>query len=65
MKNAGFKLCFVSPELQNQTEKLNEYRDFFIKENINLDMVCTKSYNVDKWSSVNDIYVKDKKMFRL
>jgi hypothetical protein len=23
LKNAGFKLCFVSPELQNQNNKLN------------------------------------------
>lgn len=61
LKNAGFKLCFVSPELQNQTEKLNEYRDFFIKENITLDMVCTKSYNVDKWCANNNIYGKDKR----
>ena len=28
-KNMGYKLCFVSPELQNQTHKLEEYKDFF------------------------------------
>lgn len=49
LKEAGFKLCFVSPELQNQPEKIKEYRDFFKNENILLDMICTKSYNVEKW----------------
>jgi bifunctional N-acetylglucosamine-1-phosphate-uridyltransferase/glucosamine-1-phosphate-acetyltransferase GlmU-like protein len=55
LKDAGFKLCFVSPELQNQIEKLELYRDFFIKENIKMDMICTKSYNVKKWSNVQII----------
>lgn len=49
LKDAGFKLCFVSPELQNQGEKLIEYRDYFIKYNIKLDMICTKIYNIEKW----------------
>lgn len=49
LKDAGFKLCFVSPELQNQGDKLIDYRDYFIKNNIILDMVCTKIYNIEKW----------------
>jgi hypothetical protein len=49
LKDAGFKLCFVSPELQNQQEKLKQYKDFFNKENIVLDMICTKKYNINKW----------------
>ncbi len=53
LKQEGFKLCFVSPELQNQSEKLKEYKDFFEKENIIMDMICTKSYNIDKWKSNN------------
>jgi bifunctional N-acetylglucosamine-1-phosphate-uridyltransferase/glucosamine-1-phosphate-acetyltransferase GlmU-like protein len=51
LKRNGFKLCFVSPELQNQTEKLKEYKDYFNKENIIMDMICTKSYNVVKWQN--------------
>ena len=39
LKKAGFKLCFVSPELQNQPEKINQYRDYFIQNNIKLDMI--------------------------
>lgn len=49
LKKAGFKLCFVSPELQNQPEKIEIYRDYFIQNNIKLDMICTKVYNIDKW----------------
>jgi len=45
----NFKLCFVSPELQQQPEKLEEYKVFFKKNNIVFDMICTKYYNIDKW----------------
>jgi NDP-sugar pyrophosphorylase family protein len=53
LKDAGFKLCFVSPELQNQQHKLKEYKDFFKKENILLDMICTKKYNISEWERIN------------
>lgn len=56
LKSAGFKLCFVSPELQNQKEKINEYKDYFKKNNIFLDMICTKSYNVETWTD-NDVQI--------
>lgn len=49
LKNAGFKLCFVSPELQNQNNKLNEYKNYFSSNDIVLDMICTKEYNIEKW----------------
>jgi NDP-sugar pyrophosphorylase family protein len=52
LKKAGFKLCFVSPELQNQVENINLYRNFFINENIEMDMICTKYYNIGKWLNV-------------
>lgn len=50
LKDCGFKVCFVSPELQNQPHKINEYRDYFVKQNIHLDMVCTKVYNIPIWN---------------
>jgi bifunctional N-acetylglucosamine-1-phosphate-uridyltransferase/glucosamine-1-phosphate-acetyltransferase GlmU-like protein len=49
LKEAGFKLCFVSPELQNQPDKIVEYKIFFQEQQIVLDMVCTKKYNISKW----------------
>jgi bifunctional N-acetylglucosamine-1-phosphate-uridyltransferase/glucosamine-1-phosphate-acetyltransferase GlmU-like protein len=50
-KNAGFKLCFVSPELQNQNKQLENYRDYFYENNIILDMICTKYYNINRWNN--------------
>jgi hypothetical protein len=49
LKVAGFKLCFVSPELQQQPEKIEEYKTYFKANHIELDMICTKVYNIDKW----------------
>lgn len=49
LKNLGYKLCMVSPELEAQPEKIQAYRDYLEKEDIEMDAVCTKSYNIDKW----------------
>ena len=49
LKKNGFKLCFVSPELQNRDEKLEEYRDYLQNNFIRPDMICTKSYNIPRW----------------
>jgi bifunctional N-acetylglucosamine-1-phosphate-uridyltransferase/glucosamine-1-phosphate-acetyltransferase GlmU-like protein len=54
LKQQGFQLCFVSPELQNQGEKMKEYKDYFKKENIVMDMICTKSYNIEKWKKTEN-----------
>ena len=49
LKNMGYKLCFVSPELQGQPEKIEEYAGNIKKRNINFDAICTKIYNIDGW----------------
>ena len=49
LKNMNYKLCFVSPELQNQPEKIEHYKRYFQENNIVLDMICTKYYNINKW----------------
>lgn len=49
LKNKGFKLCLVSPELQGQSEKLQEYKSYLKDENILLDAICTKIYNIPEW----------------
>jgi hypothetical protein len=43
------KTCIVSPELQKQPEKIEEYRDYIISNNIFPDLICCKSYNIIKW----------------
>jgi hypothetical protein len=49
LKDTGFKLCFVSPDLQQQPEKIEKYKNYFNDNNIKLDMICVKKKNIDKW----------------
>ncbi len=48
------RLCLVSPELQGQSTKINEYASQLQKMNIQLDAVCTKLPQIvnDSWPSV-------------
>ena len=32
LKELGYKLCFVSPELEAQEEKIDEYRQYLAKQ---------------------------------
>ncbi len=45
----NLKICLVSPELQNQNEKTDEYINILNKNNIKIDAVCSKEYNISKW----------------
>ena len=49
IKNMGYKLCLVSPELQGQPEKIELYAKQIKDEKIEFDAICTKEYNVEKW----------------
>lgn len=49
LKNLGYKLCMVSPELEGQPEKLKEYKAFIEENGIIMDAICTKMYNFEKW----------------
>jgi hypothetical protein len=49
LKEAGFKLCLVSPELQNRESDIENYKNYLLKENIIFDAICTKVYNIPKW----------------
>ncbi len=48
LKEAGFKLCLVSPELQGRPEELKAYQETLEKNSWRFDAVCTK--RVDLWS---------------
>lgn len=43
------KICIVSPELQGQIEKIDEYRKILCEKNIIPDAICCKIYNIIKW----------------
>lgn len=49
MKALGYKLCFVSPELQGQAERLEDYKKETCNKNIIFDAICSKEYCIKKW----------------
>ena len=51
MKKLGYKLCLVSPELQGQEEKIQVYKKQLKEMDIIFDAICTKIYNIEKWSN--------------
>lgn len=50
LKKLGYKLCFVSPELEGRDEDIESYKSQFIKQGIEMDAICTKVYNVNRWN---------------
>jgi len=49
IKKENKNICLVSPELQKQSEKIQTYREYIIKNNIIPDMICTKVYHIIDW----------------
>lgn len=49
LKESGFKLCLVSPELQGREKDILDYKKYLKENNIVFDAICTKIYNIEKW----------------
>ena len=49
LKDSGFSLCLVSPELQGQEDKISDYKKYLADNDIVFDAVCTKYRNIEKW----------------
>jgi len=49
-KNANLKTCLVSPELQGRDSDVENYKKYVLDKNIELDAICTKEYNIPRWS---------------
>lgn len=49
LKDLGYKICIVSPELQGQQEKIKEYKKYLIDNNIIFDAICSKINNLYEW----------------
>ena len=49
LKSLGYKLCFVSPELEGREKDIEDYKLYLEKENMIMDAICTKYHNVEKW----------------
>lgn len=52
MKELGYNICLVSPELQGQPEKIELYGEQILQERIDWDAICTKIYNIGKWKDI-------------
>jgi len=50
LKDAGFKLCLVSPELQARPEDIESYRIELENSGIIFDAICCKVHNINKWT---------------
>ncbi len=49
LRDAGFKLCLVSPELQGRPAEIEQYRGELEVLGIAVDAVCTKRGNIPRW----------------
>jgi hypothetical protein len=49
LKKNGFKLCLVSPELQGQDSKIEDYKNYLMDNKILMDAICTKVFNITRW----------------
>ena len=50
IKELGLKICLVSPELQGHNiSKIYEFKKFIIDNQMEIDAICTKSYNIRYW----------------
>ena len=50
LRTMDLKVCLVSPELQQQQEKIEIYRDELQKASIRIVAVCTKLHNISRWT---------------
>lgn len=50
IKEAGLKICIVSPELQeHSTDMIIEIKEEIKKNNYEIDAICCKEYNIKLW----------------
>lgn len=49
VKDMGYKVCIVSPELQGHKNQIKEYRKMIYGEEIQPNAVCSKVYNFKLW----------------
>jgi hypothetical protein len=49
IKDMGYNICLVSPELQGHGEDIELYAKQIKENNLQIDAICTKNYNISKW----------------
>lgn len=50
-KKAGLKTCLVSPELQGRDQEIETHRNHLVSNELTVDAICTKSYNIVRWQA--------------
>lgn len=53
LKSMGYKLCFVSPELEGRDQDIEAYAKQISEEGLVFDAICTKVYNIERWKKSN------------
>lgn len=49
LKQMGYKLCLVSPELQGRDQEIEQYKVYLQNNGILFDAICTKAHNIKRW----------------
>ncbi|MBR4656119.1 MAG: hypothetical protein IKO68_06020 [Oscillospiraceae bacterium] len=49
LKNLGYRICIVSPELQGRPQDIEQYAAFLQERSMTPDAVCTKFANLPIW----------------
>lgn len=52
LHDLGYKLCLVSPELQGRDNDIENFAKYIVNENIKIDAICTKKYNIQRWKEL-------------
>jgi hypothetical protein len=50
LRNSGYKLCLVSPELVGRENQISKYKNYLMEQGIVCDAICTKIHNISEWS---------------
>lgn len=50
IRQLGYRLCLVSPELQGQQEKIRLYQEQMISEKLQFDAICSNIDNIHRWN---------------
>jgi hypothetical protein len=55
IRQAGMKICLVSPDLQKQPEKIKEYIDICLGSEMYVDAICCKFTNKSLWEKYYEL----------
>lgn len=56
IKDCGYKICIVSPDLTGREHEIEMYGEILHQEQIEPDAVCTKLYNITRWQTAVQKY---------